>query len=60
MLGEKELNEITTRLDKIVALLEMSLKSPTLLNKIINGIALGISILGILAIIDIIRIWIGG
>ena len=48
------------RLDKIIVLLEDAGKQPSLLIKIINGVAIGVGILGIISIIDIIKTWLGG
>jgi hypothetical protein len=56
-MDEKALFE---KLDKIIVLLEVSVKEPNLLSKIANGAATGIGILGILSAIDIIRSWLGG
>jgi hypothetical protein len=57
----KELNEITGRLDKMIALLEVISKPQPLAHKIVNGLATGAGILGILGAIEIIRSWmIGG
>jgi hypothetical protein len=57
----KELNEITGRLERIINLLEVISKPQPFANKVINGIATGAGILGILGAIEIIRTWmIGG
>jgi len=48
------------KLDKIISLLEESVKEPKLINKILNGMATGAGILGILSVIDIIRLWLRG
>jgi len=56
-MDEKALFE---KLDRIISLLEFSVKEPTLLVKIGNGAATGAGILGILSVIDIIRSWLGG
>ena len=60
-MDSKELNEITERLDKIIALLDVISKPQPLAHKIVNGLATGAGILGILGAIEIIRTWmIGG
>ena len=57
IVDEKALFE---RLDKIILLLEIAGKRPSLLTRMINGVAIGVGILGILSAIDIIRTWLGG
>jgi len=52
--------EITKRLDDIIELLRNSSKPESIAKKIVNGIATGIGILGIISIIDIIKKRIGG
>jgi len=57
----KELHEITEQLGKIIALLEVISKPQPLAHRIINGIATGAGIFGILGAIEVIRSWmIGG
>jgi len=56
-MDEKALFE---RLDKNIALLEKAGKEPSVVVRITNGIATGVGIISILAVIDIIRSWIGG
>jgi hypothetical protein len=56
----KEFNEIVGRLDKIIVLLEVISKPQPLTYKIMNGIATGAGILGILGAIEVIRSWMGG
>ena len=57
----KELHEITEQLGKIIALLEVISKPQPLTHRIINAIATGAGILGILGAIEVIRSWmIGG
>ena len=57
----KELNEITWRLDKMIALLEVISKPQPVAHRVVNGLATGAGILGILGAIEIIRSWmIGG
>ena len=48
------------RLDKIIALLEKVNKPPLLRYRVINGIATGAGILGIISAVDIIKTWLGG
>ena len=57
VMDEKALWE---RLDKIISLLEEAGKPPSLLVRVLNGVATGAGILGIISIVDIIRAWIGG
>jgi len=52
--------EITEQLDKIIALLEVISKPQPFAHKIVNGIATGAGILGILGAIEIIRSWMFG
>ena len=60
-MDSKELSEITGRLDKMIALLEVISKPQPLAHKIVNGLATGAGILGILGAIEVIRTWmIGG
>ena len=51
---------ILERLDRIISLLEDVTKQPTLLVRIVNGVATGAGILGIISIVDIIKSWLGG
>jgi len=48
------------KLDRIIMLLEKVNKEPPLVKRIIDGSATGVGILGIIAIIETIRTWIGG
>ena len=57
MINERILFE---RLDQIIALLNKAGKPPPLFMQIINGIATGVGILGILAIVETIKKWVGG
>jgi hypothetical protein len=60
-MDSKELNEITCRLDKMIALLEVISKPQPVAHRIVNGLATGAGILGILGAIEVIRSWmIGG
>ena len=54
---EKSLLE---RLDKIISLLEVANKQPSILVKIGNGAATGAGILGLISVVDIIKTWLGG
>ena len=56
--GEK--SEIIERLDVIIALLREVGKPEPLILKIANWFGLAVTILGILATVDILRNWIGG
>ena len=60
--GEEDVDEkaLFERLDKIITLLEIAGKKPSLLVRVVNGVATGIGILGILSAVDIIRAWLGG
>jgi len=59
-MDNKELIEITGRLDKITSLLEVISKPLPLAYRILNGLATGAGILGILGAIEIIRSWLIG
>jgi len=48
------------RLDKIIVLLECSVKQPPLFIRILNGAAIGVGILGIFSVVDVIKSWLGG
>ena len=48
------------RLDKIISLLEVANKQPSILVKIGNGAATGAGILGLISVVDIIKTWLGG
>jgi len=54
---EKSLLE---RLDRIISLLEVANKQPSILVKIGNGAATGAGILGLISVVDIIKTWLGG
>ena len=47
------------RLDRIIVLLEDATKQPPLFIRILNGVAIGAGILGIISIVDIIKTWLG-
>jgi hypothetical protein len=60
-MNSKEQNEIICRLDKMIALLEVISKPQPVAHRIVNGLATGAGILGILGAIEVIRSWmIGG
>ena len=60
-MDSKALNEITGRLDKMIALLEVISKPQPLAHRVVNGLATGAGILGIFGAIEVIRTWmIGG
>ena len=56
-IAEKSLLE---RLDRIIFLLEVANKQPSILVKIGNGAATGAGILGLISVVDIIKTWFGG
>jgi len=59
-MSKVELKEITERLDEIIGLLKSSSKPASVTRKIVDGLATGAGILGILSAVDIIKAWIGG
>jgi len=59
-MDSKELNEITGRLEKIITLLEVISKPQPFIYRVLNGIATGAGILGILGAIEVIRSWMFG
>jgi len=48
------------RLDRIIVLLEILSKPPSMPKRIASGLATGIGIMGIISVIDIIKAWLGG
>jgi hypothetical protein len=48
------------RMDSMIILLEEIAKPPSVMSKIVSGIATGAGILGIIGIIDILKNWLGG
>ena len=56
-MDEKTLFE---RLDRIIVILQDIAKSPSLIQRVANGAAIGVGILSILTIVETIRSWIGG
>ena len=55
-MDEKALFE---RLDNIIVLLKDAGKQPSLLVRVLNGVATGAGILGLLSVVDIIKSWLG-
>ena len=55
-----EQEELLKRLDKIIGLLETIAKQPTLAKRISTGFANGVTILGVISIVNIIKGWLGG
>jgi len=55
-----QLQEITKRLDEIIDLFKISSKPVSIARRIIDGLATGIGILGVISVIDIIKTWLGG
>ena len=47
-------------MDRIIAILQEIAKPPSLIQKIINGAATGVGILGVLSALETIRSWLGG
>jgi hypothetical protein len=56
-MDEKALFE---RLDRIIMLLEIAVKQPSLLKRILNGAATGVGIMSLISIIDVVKSWLGG
>jgi hypothetical protein len=56
-MDEKALFE---RLDRIIMLLEITAKQPSLFKRISDGAATGVGIISIISIIDVIKTWLGG
>ena len=63
-MNDKQFNELINRLDNISKNLEklvaIGSEPEPLIRKIANGIATGVTILGILGIIETLRFWFGG
>lgn len=59
-MGNADINEVTKRLDEIISLLKISSKPVSVARRIVDGLATGIGILGIISIIDILKTWLGG
>jgi hypothetical protein len=59
-MNNMELEEITKRLDEIICLLKVISKPESMARKVVNGLATGAGILGLLSAVDIIRTWLGG
>ena len=48
------------QLEKIISLLEEIAKPPSVVSRVVSGIATGAGILGVIGIVDILRKWFGG
>jgi len=48
------------RLDEIIALLREGAKAPSKLSRLVDAVATGVGILGIIGIIEVLRNWLGG
>jgi len=48
------------KLDRIISLLEVVGKQPSLLVRILNGAATGAGIIGIISAVDVVKSWLGG
>ena len=63
-MGNEQFAELLKRLDKmsdqIGELVVINSKPEPIIRKIVNGIATGVTILGILGIIETIKMWFGG
>ena len=63
-MSDEQFSELLKRLDRmsdqIEELVEISLKPEPFIRKIANGIATGVTILGIIGIIETFKIWLGG
>ena len=53
-------NTLFEKLDKIISLLEIAGKQPSLFMRVLNGAATGAGILGLLSAADVIKSWLGG
>jgi hypothetical protein len=58
--NNKEFGEITGRLDEIIGLLKAISQPPPRVRQIVDILATGAGILGILSVADIIKAWLGG
>ena len=63
-MDDKQFAELLMRLDivaeKLGKLVEISSEPEPLARKIVNGIATGVTILGIIGIIETLKLWLGG
>ena len=59
-MSKAELKEIIERLNEIIGLLKTSSKPASVTRRVVDGLATGAGILGILSAVDIIKAWIGG
>jgi len=55
-----DLAEITKRLDEIINSLKVLAVPPSRARRVVDGIATGAGILGIISVVDIIKMWLGG
>jgi hypothetical protein len=59
-MDKRELKEITERLDRMLVMLEVIARPQSLVMRIVNGIATGVGIIGVLSSVEVVRLWIGG
>jgi hypothetical protein len=59
-MDKSQLAEITNRLDEIIGLLKTGFQPVSKARRIVDIIATGVGITGIIAVIDIIRTWLVG
>jgi hypothetical protein len=55
-----QFEEIIKRFDEVINLLKDSSQPLSIARRIVDGLATGIGILGVISIIDIIKSWLGG
>ncbi|MCL2008078.1 MAG: hypothetical protein FWG77_08340 [Treponema sp.] len=55
-----ENRKIIEQLDEIIILLKMISKPPSAGKRVLDGIATGAGIMGIISVIDVLRGWFGG
>jgi len=60
MVNTTDLVEITRRLDEITNLLKVLTTTPSRARRVVDGIATGAGILGIISVVDIVKAWLGG
>ena len=53
-------DKILVRLDEIILLLKEINKPPSTARRLVEGLAMGAGILGIISVVDILRNWFGG
>jgi len=54
------MSDIIKRLDEIIDLLKTMNQPPSVARRVVEGLATGAGILGILSAVDILRTWLGG